>query len=69
VFFREAFPDGTSLTVGAGGMFVFDRSWAGAPVVGSPASSAVAAVPEPGTSMLLATGAFVAFAASQRRMK
>ncbi len=50
-----ALPDGTSLTVGAGGTFVFDPSLSlgGAPVA---ASAAVTAVPEPGTLALLVVG-------------
>jgi len=48
----SALRGGTSLTVGAGGTFIFDPSQATAP----PASSAVA-VPEPGTLVLLAVGA------------
>ena len=48
-----ALPAGTSLTVGAGGTFIFDPSVSGSPVVGS---QAVAAVPEPGTLALLAAG-------------
>jgi autotransporter-associated beta strand protein len=50
----SAIPNGTSLTVGAGGTFIFDPSQAGAPVVGSTSSAGVAAVPEPGTLALLA---------------
>jgi autotransporter-associated beta strand protein len=53
---NTAIPDGTSLTVGAGGTVIFDPSVAGTPVVGSAASS-VAAVPEPGTLVLLTAGA------------
>jgi len=64
-----ALPDGTSLTVGAGGTFIFDPSMAGSPVVGSAATSSVAAVPEPGTPVLLATGVLVAFAAWRRRRR
>jgi len=50
---NAALPAGTSLTVAAGGTFVFDPSVTGAPVAGSAASGA-AAVPEPGTLVLLA---------------
>jgi len=46
-----ALPSGTSLTVNAGGTFLFDPLAAsGSPVVGA---QAVAAVPEPGTLALL----------------
>ena len=41
-----ALPDGSSLTVGAGGSFVFDRSAAAATATGR---QAVTAIPEPGT--------------------
>ena len=51
----SAIPDGMSLTVGAGGTFIFDPlPAAGAPVT---SSAATATVPEPGTRMLLAAGA------------
>ena len=53
-----ALPDGTSLTVGAGGTFIFDPSQVAAPVVGS---AAVAAVPEPGTLALLLVGLVAGF--------
>ena len=54
----SALADGSSLTVGAGGTFVFDPTVTGAPmaagrvagvVAASPAADGVAAVPEPGT--------------------
>jgi len=48
-----ALPDGSSLTVGAGGTFIFDPSATAAPLAASPAA-AVAAVPEPATLVLLA---------------
>ncbi|MGA2253061.1 MAG: PEP-CTERM sorting domain-containing protein [Thermoguttaceae bacterium] len=60
-----ALPEGMSLTVGAGGTFIFDPSVAGEPVAVS-SGAAVAAVPEPGTLMLAAAGALVAFAAWRR---
>ena len=49
-----ALPDGTSLTVGAGGTFIFDPSQAASAVVNS---AAAAAVPEPSTLALLGLGA------------
>ena len=49
-----ALPDGTSLTVGAGGTFIFDPSAAGSPVSNS---AAAVAVPDPGTLALLIAGA------------
>jgi autotransporter-associated beta strand protein len=51
---NEAIADGTNLTVGAGGTFVFDPSAAGAAVTNS---SLVASVPEPGTLAMLIAGA------------
>ncbi len=52
-----ALPGNTTLTVGAGGTFIFDPSAAAAPANGSmlPESS-VSTVPEPGTLTLLLTG-------------
>jgi len=47
----NAIPAETSLTVGAGGTFIFDPSQASAL-----AASAAIAVPEPGTLVLLAAG-------------
>ncbi|MGO9109515.1 MAG: beta strand repeat-containing protein [Thermoguttaceae bacterium] len=59
-----ALPSGTILTVGAGGMFVFDPSAAGSPV----SNSAVAvAVPEPGTLVLLIAGAALVTMYRKRR--
>ena len=58
----RAIPDGTSLTIGAGGMFMFDSSVAGSPAIGlshdsmRPSPAGVVAVPEPGTFALLAMG-------------
>jgi len=49
----NAFPSGTTLIAGAGGTFIFDPSSAGSPVM----NSAAAAVPEPGTLVLLIAGA------------
>jgi len=51
----SALPEGSSLTIGAGGTFIFDPSVAAAQsITASPAS--VAAVPEPGMLELLAAG-------------
>ena len=51
----DAIPAGTSLSVGAGGVFIYDPSQA--PTAGSVvAAGTVAAVPEPGTLTLLAAG-------------
>ena len=54
-----AIPDGSSLTVGAGGAFIFDPTVSGSPAVGlsrdssvPSSASVVAAVPEPGTIAL-----------------
>ena len=65
----SALADGTSLTVGAGGVFIFDPSVIGA---GSPLAvpaGGIAAVPEPGTLGLLAVGGvcFVAARFLRRR--
>jgi autotransporter-associated beta strand protein len=61
----DALPKATSLTIGAGGTFVFDPSAASGPTVDSAAFAAsppagVGAVPEPGTLALLAVGALAA---------
>ena len=65
-----ALPDGTSLTVGAGGTFVFDPSQAGAPITGSAiAAAGVAAVPEPSALMLLAAGMAMGLGVAWRRWK
>jgi len=60
-----ALPTGTSLTVGAGGVFIFDPAYVSA----GPAASAgaVSAVPEPGTLALLAAATLVAFAVRNGR--
>lgn len=50
----SALPDGKSLTVAAGGTFVFNPAAGGAAVIGS--AGGVAAVPEPGTLVLLLAG-------------
>ena len=62
---NTALPDGTSLTVGAGGSLVFDSSQAALAVV--TALPSVAAVPEPGTLLLLTAGTVAAFTAWRRR--
>jgi autotransporter-associated beta strand protein len=48
----NALPNGSSLTVRAGGTFIFDPSTAGSPAM----ASTIAAVPEPGTLVLLIVG-------------
>ena len=58
----NAIPSGSSLTVGAGGVLIFDPAAQGAPLIyGSPAQGApageVQAVPEPSTFVLLFVGA------------
>ena len=62
-----ALPSGTSLTVAAGGTFIFDPSLAGSPVVGSAVTAGVAAVPEPGTMVLLLAALWSA--AAYRRLR
>ena len=68
----NALPTGTSLTVGAGGTFVFDPSVSGTPAVPTSPTSAsgvLAAVPEPGTLALLVAAATVAATAAGWRRK
>ncbi len=60
-----ALPNDTSLTVGAGGTFVFDPSLAVAPIADSPL--AVNGVPEPSTIALLVAGALWLLAYAWRR--
>ena len=63
-----ALRDGTSLTVAAGGTFVFDPAFiSGSPVTGGAVSAGVAAVPEPSTLALLAAGLAAGFAVWRRR--
>ena len=65
-----ALPDGSSLTVGAGGTLIFDPSVSGSPVSGAAiAAGSVSAVPEPGTLGLLSIGAMVVLAAAWRRSR
>ena len=60
---NSSLPDGGSLTVGAGGTFIFDPSMAGSSVV----ASTTAAVPEPGTLALLMAGLVVGFGIWRRK--
>ena len=62
----SALPTGTSLTVGAGGTFIFDPMATAAPVAASPAG-AVAAVPEPASLVLLGVGALALLGYRRRR--
>ena len=63
---RSSLPSGESLTVGAGGVLVFDPTIAAAPLGGS-AAAGLAAVPEPGTLALLAAALAVGCGLWQRR--
>ncbi len=62
-----ALTDGTSLTVGAGGTFIFDPSAAGAAAVPVPDAQVVTPVPEPGTLALLAAGLVAGLGVAWRR--
>ncbi len=62
-----ALPDGSSLTVGAGGTFIFDPSVAAAPAVPSANTQHIAAVPEPGTLALLAAALALRIGVAWRR--
>jgi len=70
-----ALPDNQSLTVGAGGTLIFDPSYTGSPIMGTPVSafaasaagSPVSPVPEPSTLVLLLAGLAVGFGAWRRK--
>ena len=63
-----AIPDGTSLTVGAGGALIFEASAAaGGQSLAASCGAVVAAVPEPGTLALLAVGAMLTLLYRRRR--
>jgi autotransporter-associated beta strand protein len=65
---NTALPNGSSLTVGAGGAVIFDPSQVtAAPTTVSTASPEVQAVPEPGTLALLIAGLAAGFAIWRRR--
>ena len=64
----SALPDGTTLTVSAGGTFIFDPSQTGGPVVGSAAAGSASAVPEPGTLALLVAAIVLGVGTAWRRM-
>ncbi|MGA2257840.1 MAG: PEP-CTERM sorting domain-containing protein, partial [Thermoguttaceae bacterium] len=67
----SALPEGTSLTIGAGGTLIFDPMAAADPLRGDPALAALpssaAAVPEPSTIALLGVALAASFAAYARR--
>ena len=69
----NALPTGTSLTVGAGGAFVFDSSAGAAPVSSDSLAvlrnATLAAVPEPGTVALLAAGLVTGIGVTWKRRK
>ena len=62
-----AIPDGTSLTVGAGGASIFGGPAQGAAAVSG--GAAVSAVPEPGTLLLLTIAGIAAAAAAWRKRR
>jgi autotransporter-associated beta strand protein len=71
---RLSLPEGSSLTIGAGGTFIYDPSQAvsGGPMIlagPSSFSSSVSPVPEPSTFALLVAGLVVGFGAWRRRRK
>ena len=68
----RAIADGTSLTVGAGGTFIFDPTVTGSAMDATSlrtVSPMVAPVPEPGTLVLLSVAGIVAAAAAWRRKR
>ncbi len=65
----QALPEGSSLTVGADGTFVFDPTAGAAPLSAESAAGIAQAVPEPGTLTLLGVAGVVAVAAAVRRKR
>ncbi len=69
----SSLPAGSSLTVGAGGTFIFDPTLAASPAAGTSAADAaapaggVAPVPEPGTLVLLAAAMAFGWSLGRRR--
>jgi autotransporter-associated beta strand protein len=62
-------PEGSSLTVAAGGTLIFDSTLVVAgPLAEASVSATTQAVPEPGTLALAIAGLFVGFVASRMRM-
>jgi autotransporter-associated beta strand protein len=61
-------PEGSSLTVGAGGISIFDRSQGAAPVISSGVAAA-SPVPEPGTLILLLAAILAGFGVWRRTKK
>ena len=61
-----ALPEGSSLTIGAGGTFIFDPTASAAPLSVDSAAGIVQAVPEPGALALLAVVGVLAVAALVR---
>ena len=62
-----AIQDSSTLTVGAGGVFIFDPTVTGTALSSLRPAGGVAPVPEPGTLVLLAAAGIVAAAAWRRR--